>query len=160
MSKTRIILCVAVTVFVATIAVAVVFILMPRKPRTLIVPDKYKTIKKAIAKARSGDTVLVKAGEYFETIYFKDGIKLIGEGCDKTTIQYPASQGRVLRIEDCNSGLIANLTFDHNRQDGDPNRSAVRLKRSNVEFVGCKVINSARTGLAVEDASKALILYL
>ncbi len=53
-----------------------------RKGRTLTVPDTYPTIQQAIDAARSGDTVLVRAGTYYEQLVMKDGVRLISDASD------------------------------------------------------------------------------
>lgn len=52
------------------------------KGRTLIVPDTYQSIQEAIDAARSGDTVLVRAGTYFEQLVMKDGVRLVSDASD------------------------------------------------------------------------------
>lgn len=47
--------------------------------RTIIVPDEYPTIQKAIDEATDGDTVVVKAGIYYEQLVMKDGVKLTSD---------------------------------------------------------------------------------
>lgn len=50
--------------------------------RTITVPDDFPTIQQAIDAAKSGDTVIVKPGTYFEQLVMKDGIKLISDSSD------------------------------------------------------------------------------
>lgn len=63
-----------------------------REARTVIVAldgtGQYRLIQDAIDEAKSGDTILVKAGEYQEdvTIHSKDRLRLIGEGVEKVKI--------------------------------------------------------------------------
>ncbi len=54
---------------------------------TLIVPSSgYRTISKAIVKARRGDTVLVENGKYKETLFIKDGIVVKARNQHKAVI--------------------------------------------------------------------------
>lgn len=51
------------------------------------VPAQYSTISAAMNAASSGDSIIVAAGTYNEKVIYKaNGIKLIGEGADVTTI--------------------------------------------------------------------------
>ncbi len=50
--------------------------------RTLIVPDTYRHIQEAIDAARAGDTVLVRAGTYYEQLVMKDGVRLLSDASE------------------------------------------------------------------------------
>ena len=83
-------------------AVSSVFVKAVASPRTIIVPDDFPTIKKAIDNASAGDTVYVKAGTYdiaaegyyyfivafnaFCCLPIDKPISLIGENCQNTII--------------------------------------------------------------------------
>jgi pectin methylesterase-like acyl-CoA thioesterase len=57
--------------------------------RTIDVPHDYKTIQQAVDAAANGDTILVQAGAYDESVVI-DGksISLIGENASNTIIYY------------------------------------------------------------------------
>jgi hypothetical protein len=83
-----------------TLLVSSMLIVHPAKssPRTIVVPDDFPTIRKAIDNASAGDTVYVKAGTYniaaegyvsfysFVCLSISKPISLIGENCDDTII--------------------------------------------------------------------------
>lgn len=50
--------------------------------KKIMVPDDYKTIQEAINAAKSGDTVIVSQGTYYEQLVMKDGIKLVSDSSD------------------------------------------------------------------------------
>ena len=50
--------------------------------KKLIVPDDYKIIQEAINAAKSGDTVIVSPGIYYEQLVMKDGVKLVSDSSD------------------------------------------------------------------------------
>ena len=56
-------------------------------PEMIIVPDECFSIQEAINQSKSGDTIFVKSGIYFENIVVdKNDLKLVGENRDKTII--------------------------------------------------------------------------
>jgi parallel beta-helix repeat protein len=130
-----------------------------RGPRVFLVPDKYERIADAISRAEVGDTVLVKAGSYFESITFKDGIRLVGEGRDKTTIQYSQCQGRVIKVEDCNSGSISGLNLELvPTGEGGEQLAVVFVKRSSkIEIADCRIAGSLVNGLSIRNGGKAFV---
>jgi len=56
------------------------------EPTTIIVPDDYSTIQKAINNANTGDTVFVKKGTYLENLVVNKTISVIGEEKETTII--------------------------------------------------------------------------
>jgi parallel beta-helix repeat protein len=56
------------------------------KSKTIRVPEDFAKIQGAIDSAKSGDVIMVAAGEYKENIIMKDGVSLIGAGADGTII--------------------------------------------------------------------------
>ncbi len=49
---------------------------------TITVPDDHKAIQAAIDAAKSGDTVLVKPGIYYEQLVMKSGVQLVSDASD------------------------------------------------------------------------------
>jgi len=50
--------------------------------KKIMVPDDFATIQEAINGAKSGDTVLVAPGTYYEQLLMKDGVKLVSDPSD------------------------------------------------------------------------------
>lgn len=50
--------------------------------KTIRVPDDSTTIQEAITAAKSGDTVIVSPGIYYEQLVMKDGVKLVSNSSD------------------------------------------------------------------------------
>jgi len=58
-------------------------------PKTIFVPDDYRTIHEAIGNATAGDTVFVKKGTYQEqTLEINKPLTLLGEDVNETTINF------------------------------------------------------------------------
>lgn len=121
---------------------------------TAVAPDRHSTLQQAIDAAESGETVRVKAGVYEESLTFKDGISLVGEGRDKVTIRCDAKSGPVLSVTDCREGTISGLTLEHTGVENLPIEEEDRpdvltLRNSSVEVVGCTVRGGAGNGLGI-----------
>src|SRR3990170_7493523 len=57
-------------------------------PKTIIVPDDYPTIQKAIDNANHGDTVFINRGTYSnQALIVNKPISLIGEGAETTILK-------------------------------------------------------------------------
>lgn len=69
------------------------------KNRTIKVPLEYPSIQKAIDAAKSGDTVLVSAGQYNENIIMKDGVSVVGEKAGSTILD-GQKNGNVVTFKD------------------------------------------------------------
>ena len=62
------------------------FNIQPAKARTITVPDDYPTIQEAINSANDGDTILVRAGTYYEKVVVNKTVSLVGENRDTTVV--------------------------------------------------------------------------
>jgi lysozyme len=58
----------------------------PVKADTIIVPDDYPTIQKAINAASPGDTIYVRAATYYENVVINKTVQFIGENRENTII--------------------------------------------------------------------------
>jgi parallel beta-helix repeat protein len=79
----------------------------------ITVPGDFNTIQEAIDAATAGNIILVKPGEYEESLTFKDGLILMGELRETTTVTCDAAAGPVLTVTGCATGKISGLTFAH-----------------------------------------------
>jgi parallel beta-helix repeat protein len=119
----------------------------PDGPRTHQVPANFDTIEKALAQARPGDTVQVGPGTYNGSLTFAPGIRLIGAGAGKTMIRADANQA-VLRVHDCSTGLISDVSLEHFGSNNDEQRfPIVSLSNSSVELLRCEIRNSWAHGV-------------
>ena len=120
--------------------------------RTIVVPDQYVKICDAIAEAKPGDTVLVRAGVYKEWVKFKNGIKLIGEGKGQTIISNDTTSEHVIFVEDCNEGIISGLSIQHGGHLG-----ALYLANSSIEVSDCTISQSSASGILITRGGSPFI---
>lgn len=85
------------------------------KSATIIVPDDYPTIQEAINAARPGDTIFVRSGNYYESVFVNKSVSLVGE--DRRTTIIDAEQIWTTVIVRANEVSIANFTI---RNSGPP----------------------------------------
>lgn len=78
--------------------------------------DSGKSIQSLIDSANPGDTILLKNGTYSEQLNLKDGIILKGEDSNSVIIQTDMRMGPVLKIENCRSVKVSNLTLKNFNQ--------------------------------------------
>jgi parallel beta-helix repeat protein len=82
-------------------ASTLLFSIKPAEGATIIVPDDYTSIQKAINAAASGDTVFVREGIYVEHIVVNKTISLVGENKTLTIIDGNRT-GTVFSVTACN----------------------------------------------------------
>jgi parallel beta-helix repeat protein len=129
----------------------------PPSARKLTVPGDYATIQTAIDEARAGDTVFIKTGTYQEAIHLKSGIKLLGEGMDKVTLQFDESRS-VIAAQNCQEVSIAGLTARHvTTVHGNEANAGVLVDNSAVVLEHCRIADSAGPGLTITNKSNATI---
>ncbi|HUU45054.1 MAG TPA: right-handed parallel beta-helix repeat-containing protein [Acidobacteriota bacterium] len=95
------------------LSLGVVWAVSPARATTIRVPADQPTIQTGILAASSGDTVLVAAGTYVETLNFSGrSIHLLGEsGPDVTQIEPAAPLTTILSIIGGETGTVSGFTF-------------------------------------------------
>jgi parallel beta-helix repeat protein len=137
------------------------------EPKTIVVPDDYPTIKKAVEEANTGDTVFVRKGTYNvdepNQIIIDKPLSLIGEDVSSTivnqiplpygyggiTITVAASDVTISGLTITNSGLAIQL---RNWAAVQENGSYI----SNVRIIGNKILNSEE-GIWVETGNNVVL---
>lgn len=82
-------------------------------PRTLRVPQDYPTLQAAVDAASAGDTVLVKAGTYYESVRLKSGIRLLGSGATWTILDGGGAPGRLVDFSGATDVVVEGFTFQN-----------------------------------------------
>ena len=76
--------------------------------RIILVPQDWPTIQQGVSMAFSGDTVLVSPGIYNETVYMREGVKLIGTNKENTII---SGMGEYYVIKGADNSQISGFTI-------------------------------------------------
>ena len=112
-----------------------------------------QTIEAAIDAAQSGDVIGVAAGTYNESLRFKEGITLMGEGAATTRIQ--DSDDIVILARQLTSGKISGFTLAFT---GSSKHSTVVLERSSIIITESVITGATYSGLDIRgDAIPQII---
>jgi|GEM_PF-5721505 len=126
-------------------------------PKTITVPSDEASISAAMIRAKKGDTIKVRAGRYEDQITFKDGVHLAGDRRKDVTV-YCAANNVALVIQDCISGSISGITFEHVGTAVDPHSSAViYIANSHVEISDCRVQKAGGFGIMIDKGASPVI---
>lgn len=129
-------------------------------PTTPPTAPKASTIQAMINDAKPGSEVVVPGGNYEEQIRFKEGIKLKAAPGAQVIIQTDGRVGSALLVENCKSGSISGITFQHTGNEVVENASwpVVLIKSSTVTLENCTVQASLSDGLIATGVGKPQIL--
>ena len=105
-----------------------------------------------------GDTVLVRRGEYRETLYLPQGVTLRGENRDRCRILPAPGAEHGLKAEGITTSVVENLTFDGEEKrlpgrDGVPH--GVVIVDSTIMINRCAAVRWAGAGVSVRGAKSA-----
>jgi parallel beta-helix repeat protein len=80
----------------ASLVMALEFTLASSEPNTITVPDDYEKIQEAVDAAKSGDTIVVKAGTYNEDwVSVNKSVSLVGDN-QKSLVYYHSALGFII----------------------------------------------------------------
>jgi len=123
------------------------------QPTTIIVPDDYPTIQKAINSATDGYTIYVKAGIYYENVVVNKTVTLSGEN-RSTTIVDGNWFGIVVNIT-ANDVDISGFTIRHSGPDlGD---TGIYLNSSSNIVIRGNIVTNNTSGMWLKKASSNVI---
>ncbi|CAN5900780.1 hypothetical protein BH11VER1_BH11VER1_11360 [soil metagenome] len=117
-------------------------------------------IQTAINEAKPGTTLIIPAGTYEEQLHFKNGVSLRAAEEGKVMIQTDGRVGSALMAENCQTGSITGIIFQHTGDTVTENVSwpVVMLKSSSITLEKCTVQAGVGNGLFITGASKPTIL--
>jgi nitrous oxidase accessory protein len=121
--------------------------------RTIVVPEDFNSIQKAIDTAKLGETVFVKKGIYDETIKIKKSITLTGEDANLVTITGRNADGTV-RIENNSKVVIANLTFEYFK---DKYNTCIEIRGGELTLKDCIIRGFTGCGINMHSGAKGTV---
>ncbi len=129
--------------------------------RTLVVGEgrEFKLPSDAIAAARTGDTVQIQPGEYFDCAVVKAN-KLTIEGvgdADKVLMTDKSCGGKGLLVTTGNDITVRNLTLTRSRVP-DGNGAGIRSENSNLTVEGVRFINNQNGILSNAETPGTIII--
>ncbi len=152
-------------------------------PQIFRVPAEVKTITLALEQARDGDEIHLAEGIYKESLWVKNGVKIVGAGMDKTVIEYSGLYGSVMTISSQQEVLLTGLSLRHNDREPDTvdqysvlvvgggRLSASKVKvfdsaghgvlvcrGGEVRMSQCEMTNNLWNGVSCEDAGSQLVV--
>ncbi len=118
-------------------------------------PSNYTNIQDAIDEAIAGDKVFVFGGIYEEDIELKDGVDVIGEGADVTTIKGTSSDVNVVTATNVNDAIFSGFTISITRPTAGSGCSIlIEMSSFNIHH---NIIRDAGIGISLMIDSDVLI---
>jgi len=127
----------------------------PATATTLVVPDAFGSIGSALAVAVAGDTVLVRAGTYPESVAMVDGVVLRGEIPGTPPVVDASLAGPVLSASACGASTrVEDVVLQHG--SGGAFGGGASLANADVVFLRCRfadnvAMNGAGLGASNSD---------
>jgi len=127
---------------------------------TLVVPDDYLSIQEAIDVASAGDTIIIKAGVYYENLLVDKSVNLIGENKESTIV---IGAGNVTRGQQTVVMLaseaikISGFTIkSQNYSKSNLHASGISVEANNCEITN-NIISNTYYGIFCSTQSEILI---
>ncbi|MBI5093430.1 MAG: ankyrin repeat domain-containing protein [Candidatus Hydrogenedentes bacterium] len=116
------------------------------------VPKEFPSIQAALDASAPGDTILIEAGRYTESLSFKTGVTLKGAGKEKVTVISPAGEKPALTVSHCASGAVSGVTFEGAKDTPSESQQAAplcRIEESSIEIADCTFHEGKDNGIAI-----------
>ncbi len=129
--------------------------------KTITVPVDYPTIKAAIEAAAPGDTVLIKPGQYQESLVIDKAVTVKGEAAEQVRLHNSVMASNVIKVTSKETVQLENLIVEHTDEEPDPKSlkypSLVWVEGGGkAEIRRCVLRKGGGCGLLVGDDSFAL----
>ncbi len=131
---------------------------LPNKsPDELYVPASYATIQAAIIAANPGDTIIVAAGTYTESLSLNKPVNLMGSGISTTTIEASVVGGAVITIDNTTGPMtIQGFTID-SLNYGNECGICIQNVSGNITVEQNNVINFTENGILISNSNNNTI---
>lgn len=123
-----------------------------KETSSIVVPVSHKTIAAAVRAAKSGDTVYLKPGEYYESIKLNRDISIQGLNCDsikpEVTIVAPSDHFGSILTTGGGFLSISHIIFDGNKKErSGVQRAGLEINDTSVRIENCIVENCPASGV-------------
>jgi parallel beta-helix repeat protein len=121
---------------------------------------KVSTIQAMINEAAPGSEVVVPEGNYEEQLRFKEGIKLKAAPGARVIVQTDGRVGSALIVQNCKSGSISGIIFQHTGSEVVQNVSwpVVLVQSSSVTLENCTIQSGVSDGMVLTGVGKPQVL--
>jgi hypothetical protein len=130
---------------------------IPPTPPTL---PKVSAIQTLINEAKPGSEVVVPEGNYEEQLHFREGIKLKAAPGARVIVQTDGRVGAALLVENCKTGSISGIIFQHTGSEVVQNVSwpVVLVKSSSITLENCTVQSGVSDGMIITGVGSPQVL--
>ncbi len=116
----------------------------------------FKRINDALAKAKPGERILVKAGTYRETILLDKAVELVAEGSpDQTVIESTSGPVMVVQVD---KAKIQGFTLNGKAGQNNLEASTVEIKQGRVTLDNCRISSDSLVCVAIYGRETTPIL--
>jgi len=127
---------------------------------TLVVPDTYSSIQEAIDDASAGDTILVRAGVYYENLVVDEPVNMVGENKENTIIigtgNVTRGQQTVVTLASENIKISGFTIKSQNYSNANLHASGISVEADNCEIKN-NIISNTYYGIFCSTQSEIII---
>jgi nitrous oxidase accessory protein NosD len=133
---------------------------IPPTPPTPPVLPKVSAIQTLINEAKPGSEVVVPEGNYEEQLHFREGIKLKAAPGARVIVQTDGRVGAALLVENCKTGSISGIIFQHTGSEAAQNVSwpVALVKSSSITLENCTVQSGVSDGMIITGVGSPQVL--
>ena len=128
------------------------------EPKTITVPGDFPAVKAAVEAAAPGDTVLIKPGQYQESLVIDKPVTLRGEAPEQVLLRNTVLAGNVIKITSKEAVLLENLIVEHSDREPDGQEpkypDLVLVEGGKAELRRCVLRKGGGSGLSAGTGSE------